>query len=229
IVTSRSVDLEPLHHKYLTDLLVGYGWGGLMDLPEVVYPNLVRMFYKNVELKGRGAQTELADNIGDDMLNTIIETICVDRDTLGSILHHLNAISYNALRLRELHRGNPRVDDEVAPPAQVAPVAPAPTPVPAQCTQFQQTVTASLQTLRRRYTELRTDSLQHTEHLERLEATQTPHTNVLRSFEVEQIRLTQVHGQVRYDIAHSEERLRADIDELTQLIRFRFPFPSDDP
>ncbi|GAB2286888.1 hypothetical protein Dimus_021276 [Dionaea muscipula] len=34
IVSGRSVDLEPFDYKYLTDLLVGYGWGGLMDLPE---------------------------------------------------------------------------------------------------------------------------------------------------------------------------------------------------
>ncbi|GAB2278932.1 hypothetical protein Dimus_013602 [Dionaea muscipula] len=34
IVSGRSVDLEQVDHKYLTDLLVGYGWGGLMDLPE---------------------------------------------------------------------------------------------------------------------------------------------------------------------------------------------------
>ncbi|GAB2271403.1 hypothetical protein Dimus_006242 [Dionaea muscipula] len=34
IVSGRSVDLEQVDHKYLTDLPVGYGWGGLMDLPE---------------------------------------------------------------------------------------------------------------------------------------------------------------------------------------------------
>ncbi|GAB2290036.1 hypothetical protein Dimus_024329 [Dionaea muscipula] len=34
IVLGRLVDLEQVDHKYLTDLLVGYGWGGLMDLPE---------------------------------------------------------------------------------------------------------------------------------------------------------------------------------------------------
>ncbi|GAB2302894.1 hypothetical protein Dimus_036888 [Dionaea muscipula] len=34
IVSGRSVDLDQVDHKYLTDLLVGYGWGGLMDLPE---------------------------------------------------------------------------------------------------------------------------------------------------------------------------------------------------
>ncbi|GAB2303295.1 hypothetical protein Dimus_037290 [Dionaea muscipula] len=34
IVSGRSTDLEQVDHKYLTDLLIGYGWGGLMDLPE---------------------------------------------------------------------------------------------------------------------------------------------------------------------------------------------------
>ncbi|GAB2288389.1 hypothetical protein Dimus_022721 [Dionaea muscipula] len=126
IVSGRSVDLEPLHHKYLNDMLVGYGWGRLMDLPEVMYPNLVQMFYTNVELKGHGARTvlkfylkgkwytlnrsilasifdielgnqfayfvfdfdlkDIADNMGDDMLNTIIETICVDCNTPGGIV-----------------------------------------------------------------------------------------------------------------------------------------------
>ncbi|GAB2280716.1 hypothetical protein Dimus_015341 [Dionaea muscipula] len=145
IVSGRSIDLAPLHHKYLNDMLVGYGWGGLMDFPEVVYPNLVRMFYTNVELKGHGERTvlkfylkgkwytlnrsmlasifdielgnqlayfvsdsdlkDIADSMGDDMLNTIIKTICVDRNTPGGIgiwtqLHLLNAIFYTALRLR---------------------------------------------------------------------------------------------------------------------------------
>ncbi|GAB2281895.1 hypothetical protein Dimus_016459 [Dionaea muscipula] len=130
IIFGRSVDLEPLHHKYLNDMLVGYGWGRLMDLPEVVYPNLVRMFYTNVELKGRGERIvlkfylkgkwytlnrsmlasifdielgnqsayfvsdsdlkDIADSMGDDMLNTIIETICVDRNTPGG---HLDAVT----------------------------------------------------------------------------------------------------------------------------------------
>ncbi|GAB2298285.1 hypothetical protein Dimus_032354 [Dionaea muscipula] len=40
IVSGRSVDLDQVDHKYLTDLLVGYGRGGLMDLPEFVYPDL---------------------------------------------------------------------------------------------------------------------------------------------------------------------------------------------
>ncbi|GAB2286523.1 hypothetical protein Dimus_020921 [Dionaea muscipula] len=59
IVSGRSVDLEQVDHKYPIDLLVGYGRGDLMDLLEVVYPDLVRMFYNNVELKGRGSRTHL--------------------------------------------------------------------------------------------------------------------------------------------------------------------------
>ncbi|GAB2297603.1 hypothetical protein Dimus_031695 [Dionaea muscipula] len=126
IVSGRSVDLEQVDHKYLTDLLVGYGSGGLMDLPEVVYPDLVRMFYNNVELKGRGFRTHLrfylkgkwytlnhsmfasifdielrdtfayfvtnadlkdvADSMGEGMLNSIIRSICVTRDTPGGIV-----------------------------------------------------------------------------------------------------------------------------------------------
>ncbi|GAB2281101.1 hypothetical protein Dimus_015710 [Dionaea muscipula] len=126
IVSGRSVDLEPVDHKFLTDLLVGFGWGGLTDLPEVVYPYLVRMFYNNVELKGRGVRIflkfylkgkwyilnrsmfasifaielrdtfayfvtnadlkDVADSMGDGMLNSIIRTICVTRDTPDGIV-----------------------------------------------------------------------------------------------------------------------------------------------
>ncbi|GAB2292973.1 hypothetical protein Dimus_027197, partial [Dionaea muscipula] len=349
--------------------IIGYGWGGLMDLSEVVYPNLVWMFYKNVELKGRGARTilmfylkgkwytlnrsmlasifdnelgnqlayfvsdsdlkDIADNMGDDMLNTIIETICVDRNTPGGIVRRnlkpylylfhvwilenilpkaghldavtpfecyilycfetevyldlpyiimkeiirireaaddskalgfgamltkifevfyvdlegkeiiptkgpINSISVTSNKIsekisaRERDPGNPRVTNVVAP---MAPANPAPTPVlvPAQFAQFQQTVTGSLQTLQRRYTELRTDSIHRTDHLARLEATQASQANSIRDFEIEQIRLRNVLGEFRSDITRSEKRIRTSIDELTQMFRRRFPSPPTDP
>ncbi|GAB2294668.1 hypothetical protein Dimus_028864 [Dionaea muscipula] len=205
IVSGHSIDLEPLHHKYLNDLLVGYGWGGLMDLPEVVYPNLVRMFYTNVELKGRGERT---------VLKFYLKGKC-------------SKIS-EKIAPRERDRGNPRVVVPVAPTAPTD-LAPAPVLVPPQFAQFQQSVTGRLQTLKRRYTELRTDSVRRTNHLARLEATQSSQANSIRDMEIEQIRLRNVIGQVRSNITHSEERIRTSIDDLTLIFRRRFPSPPADP
>ncbi|GAB2286032.1 hypothetical protein Dimus_020455 [Dionaea muscipula] len=301
IVSGRSVDLEPLHHKYLNDMLVGYGSGGLMDLPEVVYPNLVRMFYTNVELQGRGERTVLKfyltgkwytlnrsmlasifditlENIlpkaghldavtpfecyilycfetevyldlpyiimkeiirireaADDskalgfgaMLTKIFEVFDVDLEGEEIILTKgpINSISVTSSKISEKiaarahDRGNPRVIIPVAPPA---PADPAPAPVP-------QSVTGCLQTLASRYTELRTDSVRRTDHLARLEATQSSQANSIRDMEIEQIRLRNVIGEVRSDITRSEERIRTSIDDLTQMFRRRFPSPPADP
>ncbi|GAB2297871.1 hypothetical protein Dimus_031956 [Dionaea muscipula] len=196
IVTSQSVDLEPSNHKYLNDMLIRYGWGGLMDLPEVVYPNLVRMFYTNVEIKGRGARTILKfylkgkwytlnrsmfTSIFDIELDSQFAYFVTDPELkeLAYSMGPINSISVTSSKISEkvttkaCNRGNPRVDDEVAPQAPAASVAPAPAlaPVPAQFAQFLQTVTRSLKDLQRRYTELRADTLHGSSPLARLKAT----------------------------------------------------------
>ncbi|GAB2276274.1 hypothetical protein Dimus_011005 [Dionaea muscipula] len=171
-----------------------------LDLPYIIMKEIIRI---------REAADDSKALCFGAMLAKIFKAFDVDLE--GEVIFPtkgpINSISVTSSKIsekiaaRERHHGNPIVDDKVAPPAPAAPVAPAPVPA----------------------------HLQRTERLKHLEATQTSQTNVLRSFEVEQIRVKQVHGQIRFDITHSEEHVRADIDELTQLICRCFPSPSDDP
>ncbi|GAB2279095.1 hypothetical protein Dimus_013751 [Dionaea muscipula] len=294
IVSGRSVDLEPLHHMYLNDMLVGCGWGGLMDLPELAY------FVSDSDLK------DIADSMGDDMLNTIIKTICVDRNTpwgiarrnlephlslfhvwiLENILpkaRHLDAVTpfecyilywfetdvyldLSYIIMKEIIRIREAVDDskalgfgamltkifEVFYVDLEGEITPTKGPInsifvtsskisekifamehdrgnPRVAAAFQQSVTGSLQTLQRRYTEFRTDSIHRTDHLAHLEATQASQANSIKDFEIEQIRLRNVLGQVCSEITRSEEHIRTSIDDLTQMFRRRFPSPLVDP
>ncbi|GAB2283326.1 hypothetical protein Dimus_017843 [Dionaea muscipula] len=111
------------------------------------------------------------------------------------------------------------------PPAHVS----APAPVPAQFSQFHHALMGRLDTLDRRYTQFRADSLRAANSMARIQADQTTQQSRIHSLSVAQAQMGTILSEVRTDIAASEERVLKSIDSLTQLFRRRFPSPSADP
>ncbi|GAB2287813.1 hypothetical protein Dimus_022172 [Dionaea muscipula] len=192
IVSGRSVDLEQVDHKYLTDLLIGYGWGGLMDLPERTRSGL--------------------------LLRVISHAAVISSKISEKI----------AARQHARLQGGGAAD---APPVVPPPPAhvPAPTPVPAQFSQFQHTVMERLDAFDRRFTQIRADSLRSSNSMARIQADQATQQSRIHSLSVAQAQMGSILSEMRTDIATSEERVLQSIDYLTQLFRRRFPSPSADP
>ncbi|GAB2294408.1 hypothetical protein Dimus_028616 [Dionaea muscipula] len=184
IVSGHSVDLEPVDHKYLTDLLVGYGWAGLMDLSEGPISHAVV------------TSSKISEKI----------------------------IARQHVRLQGGGAAN-------APPIVPPPLAhvPAPAPIPAQFSQFQCAVMGRLDTLDRRYTQFRTDSIRSSNSMARIQADQATQQSCIHGLSVAQAQMGTILSKVCTDIAASEERVLKSIDSLTQLFRRRFPSPSADP
>ncbi|GAB2268223.1 hypothetical protein Dimus_003201 [Dionaea muscipula] len=180
IVSGRSVDLEQVDHKYLTDLLVGYGWGGLMNFPEAF----------DIDLEDEEWSP-----------------------TQGPISHAVVTSS--------------KINAADAPP--IVPPPPAYAPVPAQFSQFQHAVMGRLDTLDRRYTQFRADSLRASNSMARIQADQATQQSRIHSLSVAEAQIGNILIEVRTDIAASEERVLKSIHSLTQLFRRRFPSPSADP
>ncbi|GAB2268882.1 hypothetical protein Dimus_003825 [Dionaea muscipula] len=97
------------------------------------------------------------------------------------------------------------------PPAHV----PAPAPVPAQFSQFQHAVMERLDTLDRRYTQFRADSLRASNSMARIQADQATQQSLIHSLSVAQAQMGSVLSEMRTDIATSEERVLKSIDSLT--------------
>ncbi|GAB2295515.1 hypothetical protein Dimus_029680 [Dionaea muscipula] len=171
--------------------------------------------------------------MGDDMLNTIIETIYVDRDTPGSITEIYLDLPY--IIIKKIIRIREAGDDSKA------------LGFGAMLTKIFEAFEVDLVGEEISPTKDPINSIYVTSSKigERIAARERNRGNLRVDDEVappalaapfaptpipvEQIRVRQVHGQVRFDIAHFEERVRESIDELTQLIRRRFSSPSDDP
>ncbi|GAB2276488.1 hypothetical protein Dimus_011211 [Dionaea muscipula] len=111
------------------------------------------------------------------------------------------------------------------PPAHV----PAPAPVPAQVSQFQNAVMGRLATLDCRYTQLCADSIRYSNSMAHIQADQTTQQSRINGLLAAQAQMGTILSKVRTDIAASEERVLQSIDSLTQLFFRRFPSPSADP
>ncbi|GAB2271353.1 hypothetical protein Dimus_006194 [Dionaea muscipula] len=96
------------------------------------------------------------------------------------------------------------------PPAHV----PTPAPVPAQFSQFQHAVIGRLDTLDRRYTQFRADSLRASNFMARIQADQATQQSRIHSLSVAQAQMGNILTEVR-TIAASEERVLQSIDSLT--------------
>ncbi|GAB2288308.1 hypothetical protein Dimus_022644 [Dionaea muscipula] len=202
IVSGRSVDLEQVDHKYLTDLLVGYGWGGLMDLPEIF----------------EAFDIDLEDEEWTPTQGPISHAAVISSKISEKI----------AARQHARLQGGGAAD---APPVVPPPPAhvPAPAPVPAQFSQFQHAVMERLDAFDRRFTQIRADSLRSSNSMARIQADQATQQSRIHSLSVAQAQMGSILSEMRTDIATSEERVLQSIDSLTQLFRRRFPSPSADP
>ena len=100
IITGRSVEISSKHRPLLHNKLIDLHWEGILKIPNVVYPTLVRDFYANLShfTENEDGEFELNSYVKGQQMKLTVHTLSA---ILGTVVNPIEVYVTNEVELRE--------------------------------------------------------------------------------------------------------------------------------